>query len=187
MGFSSEDECERVMPMLADIGCDFIAVHHRTVQENYGKGIERECRLERAKKAWGDKPFFASGDIFGVDDVLKLENRGCSDGVMVARGLIRKPLLISEIKEALADPDRNHNGDAEQRVQAFDFFDHLLHLCIERREEFWSHRYLMELARNLFGLKDQVFRTIAEYNNQMVLSFTRKVNQMRAEEMQVSS
>ncbi len=164
-GFESELECERILPMLRDLGCDFVAVHHRTVKEGYGKGITREERLERAKKAWGDKPLFASGDIFGVDDVLSLEKSGCCEGVMIARGLIRKPLLIAEVREALADPERKHEGDSQQRAQAYDFLEQILNLCQDHKDRYWSHRYLMELSKNLLGLHDPCFRAFTKYSD----------------------
>ena len=163
-GFIDPTECETVMPMLRDAGCEFVAVHHRTVEEGYAKGLIREERLIRAKRAWGDLPLFASGDIFGVDDVLKLEQSGCCDGVMIARGLIRKPLLLAEVRDALADPERTHNGDAEQRHQAYDFVDHALNLCCKNSDRYWNYKFMMELSKSLFGVKDSVFRKLIGFS-----------------------
>lgn len=164
-GFSDPGECGSILPMLRDLGCDFVAVHHRTVEEAYTKVPHREARLMRAKEALGDTPLLASGDIFGVDDVLKLEQSGCCDGVMIARGLIRKPLLLSEVRQALADPERCHEGDIKQREQAFDFIDHALQLCCDDPDRYWNYKFIMELSRSLFGVQDPVFRKLIEFND----------------------
>lgn len=163
-GFSDPRECEVILPMLRDLGCDFVAVHHRTVEEAYSKVTNREERLLKAKQALGEVPLLASGDIFGVDDVLRLEQSGCCEGVMIARGLIRKPLLLSEVRQALADPDRQHEGDKRQREQAFDFIDHALQLCCDDPDRYWNYKFVMELSKSLFGVRDPVFRKLIEFN-----------------------
>ena len=159
-GFIHPEECLDILPKLKDAGCEWVTVHHRTVKEAYTKVDERIPRLTKAREAWGSLPFFASGDIFGVEDALALEASGCCEGLVVARGLIRKPLLLGEIRKALDDPQRYHRGDHDQRKQAYQFMEQLLELCIQKPDIYWSHKYCMELARNLFGVKNSTFRTL---------------------------
>lgn len=164
-GFSRPDECLEILPMLRDVGCDFVAVHHRTVTEGYAACPDRLRRLEKAKQAWGEKTFLASGDIFGIQDILELEQSSCCDGVMIARGLIRKPLLLAEARDVLSDETRQHTGDLHQREQAFEFLEHVLILCSSNVKLYWNHRYLMELTRGLFGVQDPVFRALTQFKN----------------------
>jgi tRNA-dihydrouridine synthase len=165
-GFTRPEECLEILPQLRDVGCEWITVHHRTVKESYSKVDDRISRLTEARKAWGDLPFFASGDIFGVKDAIELNASGCCEGLVIARGLIRKPLLIGEVREALQHPEMSYEVDSNQRKQAFKFFESLLDLSRENTERYWSHSYCMELARNLFGVKDKVFRAMTSLSKQ---------------------
>lgn len=184
-GFNDPNQSLDILPRLRDSGCEWVTVHHRTVKEAYSKVENRLPRLEKAKEAWGELPFLASGDVFGVEDVLELEQSGFCDGVVIARGLIRKPLLLGEARKALLHPERKHDGDLHQRAQAYDFMESILKTSTEDLDTFWSHKYCMELARNLFGLKDPAFRCLTHFTqNDGPIPLLEEIKRQRTAEIQ---
>jgi len=165
-GYQDPDECHDILPGLRDSGCEWVSVHHRTVMEAYTRVDDRLARLAMAKQAWGKLPLLASGDVFGVEDVLELEASGVCQGLLIARGLIRKPLLLGEARLALGDPNRQHRGDHFQREQAYEFMETILKLSHDNPAEYWAYSYAMELARCLFGHLDPTFRALTTFSQQ---------------------
>ncbi|MCD8204305.1 MAG: tRNA-dihydrouridine synthase family protein [Coprobacillus sp.] len=76
-------------------GVDFIAIHARTRSMLYsGKPLYDE--LKDIKK-WCPVPIVISGDIFTLDDVIKIDNLIHPDFFMIARGGLGNPYLIKQI------------------------------------------------------------------------------------------
>ena len=100
-GFESPDELPGIAAALRRAAPDLVFCHFRTVREMYqpiGDGLER---LRRLRDLLPDTPLFGAGDLFTVEDALRMGEVAQVDGVTPARGLIRNPGLLREIAAAL--------------------------------------------------------------------------------------
>lgn len=89
-----------------DVACDFakmaensgaklITIHGR-VREKYYSGEVDFQAIEKAKKSVSI-PVIANGGIFTVNDANEIMCKTGADGVMIARGAIENPFLVSEL------------------------------------------------------------------------------------------
>jgi tRNA-dihydrouridine synthase C len=145
-GYSSADEMEQIIPACLSADVDFIVMHYRTVTELYlpvSNGIKR---LRRAVELSGTVPLIGSGDIFTVADAEQIRQVAGVAGVIAARGLLRDPWLIRRIQgEKIATTDK-------------ELFFKLFSERGQSESEFACSRgYLLELARNLWGINSQQF------------------------------
>lgn len=81
--------------MAEDSGASLITVHGRSRTAVYSG----ECNFNEIEKAKSSVkiPVIANGGIFTADDADVMIERTGADGVMLARGALENPLLISEI------------------------------------------------------------------------------------------
>ena len=155
-GFEHPEECTNILKVLTDSSCSMVAVHHRTVTENYKKVPGRLQRFMLAREAW-PREMVLSGDVFSVGDVTEIPPH--FEGIMVARGLIRRPLLICEIRETLSQGASELQFPLHDNV-ALQFMQSLANICREDPERYWSHKYMLEMARHIFGSESPVFRSM---------------------------
>ena len=80
-------------------GVDLIAIHPRTTKEMYGGKPHWELLKDLRKKM--SVPLVVSGNIYTVEDALNALEITKADAVMIARGGIGNPRLISNINNAL--------------------------------------------------------------------------------------
>ena len=88
-----------VIEELEKAGVDMIAIHPRTTKEMYG-GLPHWDYLKDLRKKMR-VPLVVSGNIFKVEDALNALEITGADAVMVARGGMGNPLLITNINNAL--------------------------------------------------------------------------------------
>ncbi len=167
-GYSSPMECVEVLKALYQSSCSMVAVHHRTVEESYKHVSGRVERWLRARQHWPDRDFIVSGDMFSVEDVLSLPPD--FTGVMVARGLIKRPLLINEIKAALSGLEVKTDAPLNEDV-ALDFLEHLATICLEDPERYWSSKYMLEICRHTLGRRSWLFEKMVETFRQKDLPY----------------
>ncbi len=87
--------------ILENAGVKFIAIHARTRKQLY-TGLPHYEELKTLKEVI-HIPFCVSGNIFTVEDGIKALNITNADAVMVARGGIGNPQLISDLNESLKE------------------------------------------------------------------------------------
>lgn len=75
-------------------GIDAIFFHPRTKSLMFGGSADHS--LTKKLKHAIAIPVYASGDVFTVDDAIKIKNATGVDGVMFARGAIGKPWIFTE-------------------------------------------------------------------------------------------
>jgi nifR3 family TIM-barrel protein len=89
----------QICDMLVENGVDALVIHGRTTKQKYS-GKSDWTPIEQVKKAHPNLPVIGSGDIF-KPEVIK-ERLKIVDGVLMARGIVGNPWLISEAR-ALID------------------------------------------------------------------------------------
>ncbi|MGN1372798.1 MAG: tRNA dihydrouridine synthase [Candidatus Coproplasma sp.] len=80
---------------MEDAGADLITIHGRTRDKIYAGEVNFE-EIAKAKSAV-KIPVIANGGVFSVGDADALISETGADGVMVARGALYNPFLISEL------------------------------------------------------------------------------------------
>lgn len=83
---------------MRDAGAAMLTVHGRTRVQMYSGEVN--LKEIAAAKAAVDIPVIANGGVFSADDADRLLNETGADGVMLARGAMYNPFLISEISGA---------------------------------------------------------------------------------------
>ena len=81
--------------MAENAGASLITIHGR-VREAYYSGEVDFSAIEKAKKSV-NIPVIANGGIFTKDDADEIMDKTGADGVMLARGGIQNPFLVSEL------------------------------------------------------------------------------------------
>ena len=120
LGLHHADEGRNILQRLNDYPIDFIVIHPRLGEQQYGgkpdlTAFEECCQLTRHRIVY-------SGDIFTVEDYNRLAERFPQvTAWMLGRGLLRNPFLAEEIKG-------QDTGDKKERFLVFyqDFIEKLL-------------------------------------------------------------
>ena len=80
-----------------DTGIDYVILHARTKEQMYsGSADWDQIRILKENLSI---PVIANGDIFSVEDFVKVIDKTKADGVMLARGAMGNPFLFKEIKD----------------------------------------------------------------------------------------
>lgn len=80
-----------------DAGIDYVILHARTKEQMYsGKADWNHIKILKENLSI---PVISNGDIFCVEDFVKVIDKTKADGVMLARGAMGNPFLFKEIKD----------------------------------------------------------------------------------------
>lgn len=143
-GYNSAAEMEQIIPACISADIDFIVMHYRTVAELYQPVSDSIKRLRRAVELAGTVPLIGSGDIFTPADAEQMRQKTGVAGVIAARGLLHDPWLVRKIQ-----------GRAITLADKALFFE--LFLENDQSQFACSRGYLLELARNLWGIDSPQF------------------------------
>ena len=107
-GYHDYRECRKILQAAKNAGCDLVICHARTVEEKYMPVSKEEIRkrmtflMERASPL----PVMGNGDILSIEDAKLFLSCSCT-GVAVARGLLKVPFLLKQLKGNDFCPDEN--------------------------------------------------------------------------------
>jgi tRNA-dihydrouridine synthase B len=109
----------RLFDAAYDIGCAWVCVHGRTVQQKYvGPSrwdMLREIATRQHPGTHRERAVFGSGDIWEAGDVFRMIAYTGMTGVSVARGCIGNPWIFRQCRSMLAGREPSPPTVAEQR------------------------------------------------------------------------
>ena len=113
-----------VAKLLENVGVKAIAVHCRTKEQGYS-GQADYSKISGLKETLSI-PLIVSGDIFTLDDAIKSVNITHADGIMVARGGIGNPYLVTQIDHYFKTGERLPDQGTEKQMEYARNFAHSL-------------------------------------------------------------
>ena len=130
-----------VIEELEKAGVAFIGIHARTTKQLYSG--EPRFELIRDLRNKMNVPLVVSGNIYTLQDAINAMEITCADAVMVARGGVGNPRLITQIKQYYLDGTILPDSTFDEQVE-----------------------YCLELARDLIEEKGEekamrIYRSIA--------------------------
>lgn len=134
----------QVIKEVIDAGADLIAIHPRTAKEMYG-GLPHWDIIKDLKKEI-NVPLVVSGNIFTVEEAIKAMKITGADAVMVARGAVGNPTLISNINHYFANEEME-TSDLETQIK---YCLELAQLLIKEKDENLAMRVYRGIASKFF-------------------------------------
>jgi tRNA-dihydrouridine synthase len=116
------DNFHRLFDAAYDIGCAWVTVHARTVEQKY-VGPSRWDLLRDIVRRTPDRVIFGSGDVWGAEDVFRMIGYTGVSAVSVARGCIGNPWIFRQARDLLAGRDPAPPTIDEQRAVLEQHFD----------------------------------------------------------------
>lgn len=115
LGWSeSEMNYREVMDELIGADVDAISLHLRTREEKYA-GIPHYDLAEGLQSEL-PVPLIVSGNIFSLDDAIRAREVTGAEGIMVARGGVGNPFLVTQIDRYFRTGERLPNPTVSQQI-----------------------------------------------------------------------
>ena len=113
-----------VCKRLEKAGVKAITIHCRTREQGYS-GVANYKAIKGLKEELS-VPLFVSGDIFTLEDAIKAVNETHADGVVVARGGVGNPYLVTQIDHYFKTGEKLPSPDALQQASYAEQFAKML-------------------------------------------------------------
>lgn len=139
---------DEVCKILENCGVILIAVHARTTKQGY-TGKTRYSELKNLHKIL-KIPFIVSGDIFTLNDAIDAISITKANAVMVARGGVGNPLLISQINSYFNGSDCQFTINKNFYEQKEFLIEYAKNLILEKGED-RAIRMLRGIAPKFFS------------------------------------
>ncbi len=104
-----------VAKTLESVGVKAVTVHCRTKEQGYSGKADYQ-KIKGLKETLSI-PLIVSGDIFTLDDAIQSVNETHADGVMVARGGIGNPYLVTQIDHYFKTGERLPDQGTEMQLE----------------------------------------------------------------------
>ena len=145
--------------MAEDAGAKLITLHAR-VRDDYYSGEPNYDAVYEAKKSVSI-PIIANGGIFTVKDADEIMERTGADGVMLARGAIENPFLVSELlgvkpKISLKDFILKHLSNMEEaygKHKSAVWFRKFIPYYFKSKKNFKDIKLKMQATENVESLR----------------------------------
>ena len=141
----NEVNFKEVIKELENAGVAAIGIHARTRKELYS-GLPHFDLLKDLRKEMS-VPLMVSGNIYTLDDAINAIEITGADAVMVARGGVGNPFLITQIKHYYETGERLPNPSF---LEQCDYCLALAHSMIEEKDEYTAMRIYRGIAPKFF-------------------------------------
>ena len=148
-------EMEEIAAAVREASPALVTCHFRTVQEMYEPVPHGYERLAKMHSLLDDIPFFGSGDLFTVQDAIRMYDIAQVDGVAPARGLMKNPMLLREIRMMCQGLPTELLQMSSQEKLVF------LRKIGQMSGQSKRHQvFLLKIARTMFGEESPEFRQL---------------------------
>lgn len=152
-GYESPDEIPDIAAALREAAPDMVTCHFRTVLESYREAPDGLERLARMRELLPGIPLIGSGDLYSVEDALRMYRQCGVDGVAPARGLLKNPALLRQIEAACA----GEPFDGKMQMSEEEFLRALGSRSNRKRRIF-----VLKVAKVMYGEDSDAFRKLLE-------------------------
>jgi len=153
-GFESVLEMPAIADAINEVQPDLVTSHFRTVREMYRPIPDGLERLAKMRQLMPSLPLIGSGDLFTVEDAVRMQECTGVDGVAPARGLMTNPALLRLIESACGGEPFMALTDDESRL-AF------LRRLGEVSGRSPRHQgFVLKLAKYMFGESSHQFASL---------------------------
>ena len=142
----NEVNFKSVIKELENSGVDAIGIHARTRKELYAGEPHYDLLKDLRKEM--HVPLIVSGNIYTLDDAINALNITGADAVMVARGGVGNPFLITQIKTYFETGERLPNPSF---LEQCDYCLNLAESLIEEKDELTAMRIYRGIAPKFFS------------------------------------
>ena len=142
----NEVNFKEVIKELENAGVAAIGIHARTRKELYAGEPHYDLLKDLRKEM--NVPLMVSGNIYTLDDAIKALEITGADAVMVARGGVGNPFLITQIKEYFETGERLPNPSF---LEQCDYCLELAKAMIEEKGELTAMRIYRSIAPKFFS------------------------------------
>ena len=147
-----------VIKELEDAGVDMIAIHARTKKQMYLGQPHYELLKDLRSKM--SVPLVVSGNIYTLDDAIKVKELTGAEGIMVARGGVGNPWLVKQIDTYFRTGERLPDVSILEKVdQCLELADHY----ISEKGEYTAMRIYRGIASKFFS----GFKNVKYYKNRL--------------------
>ncbi len=153
----NEVNFKEVIKELENAGVDAIGIHARTRKELYSGEPHYDLLKDLRKEM--KVPLIVSGNIYTLDDAIKALEITGADAVMVARGGVGNPFLITQIKHYFETGERLPNPSFLEQCQ---YCLELAKSMIEEKGELTAMRIYRGIAPKFFSgfVNSRILRTV---------------------------
>ena len=178
----NEVNFKSVIKELEYAGVAAIGIHARTRKELYS-GMPHYDLLKDLRKEM-TVPLMVSGNIYTLDDAINAINITGADAVMVARGGVGNPFLITQIKHYFETGERLPNPSF---LEQCDYCLALARSMIEEKDEFTAMRIYRGIApKFFFGFANsRTLRTVLATSLTDYASLVRIIDEFKLEYMKM--
>ena len=147
-----------VIKELEDAGVDMIAIHARTKKQMYLGQPHYELLKDLRSKM--SVPLVVSGNIYTLDDAIRVKELTGAEGIMVARGGVGNPWLVKQIDTYFRTGERLPDVSILEKVdQCLSLADHY----IAEKGEYTAMRIYRGIASKFFS----GFKNVKYYKNRL--------------------
>lgn len=156
-----------IVALLIKAGVKAITIHARTTSQMYSGKVRFDEIKDLGKKM--SVPLIISGDIFTLDDAINAMKVTSATAVMVARGGVGNPTLITQINDYFDNKIVTPNPTIEQQCKYLKQFSKML---IEEKGELVAIKILRGIAPKFFlnypgfkSIRTELAQTINTYHD----------------------
>ena len=153
VGYKDFDNPEIFLNLANKHNLDFICVHGRTQKQMYSGTANWEI-VEKLSKIPRNINFFGNGDLFEPTEIKRKTSSCNLDGIILSRGIIGNPWLISQTREFLKFG----------KINTIQTFDGTKLLVLEHLENIWENKGEIKAALEINKFLRPYFKKFWEKN-----------------------